>query len=69
MKCKIVYEYNGQHEESVAVVVIKLHRHMIEVQGLNEVDAMELEELLTKTTKIKVWSAGGAEKYAKKSIS
>ena len=54
MKCKVVYEYNGQHEVPLAVVIVKLHRHMIEITGLEEIDAVELEEILGKTTKIKV---------------
>ena len=54
MKCKIVYEYNGQHEEPMTVVAVKLHRHLIEITGLAENDAFELEELLNKTKKIRV---------------
>ena len=46
--------YNGQHNEPLTVVEVKLHRHTIEIAGLTENEAMELEELLKKATKIKV---------------
>lgn len=54
MKCKLLPVYNGQHNEPMIVVEVKLHRHTIEIEGLVETDAMELEELLMKVNKIKV---------------
>lgn len=64
MKCRVLPVYNGQHNEPKSVVEVKLHRHTIEITGLNENDAMELEELLKKTTKIKVrrYENGGSKK-------
>ena len=54
MKCKIKPVYDGQHREPKIIVEVRLHRHTIEVLGITENDAMELEELLLKATKIKV---------------
>lgn len=54
MKCKVVYEYNGQHATPLAVVQVKLHRYRIEITGLEEIDAVELEEILGKAKQIKV---------------
>ena len=54
MKCKIKYVKVEADQDPVAVVEVKLHRHAIEIKGLMETDAIELEELLSKATKIKV---------------
>ena len=54
MKCKIKYVEVERDQEAAAVVEVKLHRHTIEITGLSETDAIELEELLNKTKKIKV---------------
>ena len=54
MKCKIIPVVTDQDEEVATKVEIKLHRHTIEITGLRENDAFELEELLMKATKIKV---------------
>ena len=54
MKCKIKYIEVRHDQDPVTIVEVKLHRHMIEIEGLMENDAMEIEELLLKATKIKV---------------
>lgn len=54
MKCKIKYVEVDEDQEVVAIVEVKLHRHTIRITGLIETDAVELEELLRKATKIKV---------------
>ena len=54
MKCKITYVEVEADQEAEAVVEVKLHRHTIKITGLVENEAMELEELLMKATKIKV---------------
>ena len=54
MKCKIKYVEVERDREAVTVVEVKLHRHTINITGLLETDAIELEELLMKATKIKV---------------
>lgn len=54
MKCKMVFREVEPDQEPGAIVEVKLHRHTIEIIGLIENDAMELEELLTKAIKIKV---------------
>ena len=54
MKCKIMPLIRNVDEEATTKVEVKLHRHIIEIIGLSENDAMELEELLLKATKIKV---------------
>ena len=54
MKCKIIPVVIDQDEEASTKVEIKLHRHTIEIIGLRENDAFELEELLMKAITIKV---------------
>ena len=58
MKCRILPVYNGQHAEPTTVVEVKLHRHTLEIEGLTETDAFELEEVLSKVTKIKIRRLG-----------
>ena len=54
MKCKILPVSPMSDETLMTVVNVKLHRHTIEIQGLSETDAYELEEILNRATKIKV---------------
>ena len=54
MKCKILPVNKGLDKPPITVVNVKLHRHHIEIQGLSETDAYELEEILNRATKIKV---------------
>jgi len=56
MRCKILPIHNGDDNDPTTTVEVKLHRHTIEIRGVSETDAFELEEILSRAKTIKVRS-------------
>ena len=58
MKCQIIPVQQGRDVEPKTIAEVKLHRHTVEIHGLLENEAFELEVLLNRTKKIKVRRIG-----------